>query len=99
MKPEIEQLKKQVDDSERQKQKIQNNIDVLKLQKEVNDMEEEIGKLEDDAKDMGGEDAARILNEANTIHRESQEMKAVVEGKRQMLAEQRRALKRKLNEP
>jgi len=99
MKPEIEQLKKQVDDSERQKQKIQNNIDVLKLQKEVNDMEEEIGKLEDDAKDMGGEDAARILNEANTIHRESQEMKAVAEGKRQMLAEQRRALKRKLNEP
>jgi len=98
MKPEIERLKKEVEDSDRQKGIINQNLDLLKHRRKVKKLEEEINKLEMEHKAMGGNEATRKAKPAQQAIADLKEKMATERGKRQGLAEQRRALKRKLNE-
>ena len=98
MKPEIERLKKEVEDSDRQKGIINQNLDLLKHRRKVEKLEEEIKQLEREHKAMGGNEATRKAKSAQYAIADFKEKMAVERGKRQGLAEQRRALKRKLNE-
>ncbi|KAL7541621.1 hypothetical protein ACHAXR_011068 [Thalassiosira sp. AJA248-18] len=99
MKPELENLKKQVEDGERQKKTVQDNIDLLKLSKKVSQLQEEIKKLEDDIDAMGGDAAREKHQEATSNVRQHQSKIERYNGRMQGLTEQKRNLKRKLNEP
>ena len=98
MKPEIERLKKEVEDSDRQKGIINQNLDLLKHRRKVDKLEEEIKQLTREHKAMGGNEASRKSKLAQQTIADLKEKMATERGKRQGLAEQRRALKRKLNE-
>ncbi|KAL7429484.1 hypothetical protein ACHAXM_001722 [Skeletonema potamos] len=98
MKPEIERLKKEVEDSDRQKGIINQNLDLFKHRRKVKKLEEEINQLEMEHKAMGGNDATRKAKSAQQAIADLKEKMATQRGKRQGLAEQRRALRRKLEE-
>lgn len=98
MKPEIERLKKEVEDSDRQKGIINQNLDLLKHRRKVDKLEEEIKQLTREHNAMGGKEAARKAKSAQQAIADLKESIAKENGKREGLAAQRRALKRKLNE-
>eukprot|EP00804_Cyclotella_cryptica_P027784 CCRYP_009209-RB/>CCRYP_009209-RB protein AED:0.12 eAED:0.11 QI:270/0.73/0.68/1/0.8/0.68/16/153/1414 len=99
LKPEIDLLKKQVDDSERQKTKIQNNLDLIKLERRVNELTDEVAKMVDKRGLMGAEEAEMRCSKAKAKYNEYKENKTRTEGRKQGLDEQKRMLRRKLKEP
>jgi len=98
MKPELENLKKQVEDGERQKKTIQDNIQLFKLEKTLNSCQEEINKLQEELDAMGGDDARETHQVALSSIRQHQSKIERYNGRMQGLTEQKRGLRRKLNE-
>lgn len=86
------------DVSERQKKTIQDNLNLIKLSIQVEKLEGVIGQLEKECQAMGGQNAREEYQAAMTKIRDHQDKKARHEGRRQGLADQKRTLKRKLNE-
>mmetsp|Transcript_32482 Transcript_32482/g.56581 ORF Transcript_32482/g.56581 Transcript_32482/m.56581 type:complete len:1402 (+) Transcript_32482:134-4339(+) len=99
MKPELENLKKQVEDGDRQKKTIQDNLELFKLEKTLNQLQEEIKNLQDEVAAMGGDDAREKHQVAVTNIRQQQSKIERYNGRMQGLTEQKRNLRRKLNEP
>lgn len=99
LKPELENLKKQVDDSERQKKTIQSNLDLLKLSKKVTQLQDDIKGLQDEIAGMGGDASREQHDDANANVRQHQVKIERYNGRMQGLNEQKRNLRRKLNEP
>jgi len=98
LKPEIEHLKRQVNEGERQKKVIQDNLSLIKLSEEVQKMEEDVRRLDDELNAMGRDDAQKALDESRRRRDEEQEKRARCEGRKQGLSDQKRTLKKKLNE-
>eukprot|EP00581_Thalassiosira_minuscula_P014753 CAMPEP_0183721268 /NCGR_PEP_ID=MMETSP0737-20130205/13594_1 /TAXON_ID=385413 /ORGANISM="Thalassiosira miniscula, Strain CCMP1093" /LENGTH=1404 /DNA_ID=CAMNT_0025951247 /DNA_START=143 /DNA_END=4357 /DNA_ORIENTATION=+ len=99
MKPELENLKKQVEDGERQKKTVQDNLELFKLERQLELLHKEIEKLEAEVGAMG-EDAAREKYDlAKSNMRQNQSKIERYNGRMQGLTEQKRQLRRKLNEP
>ncbi len=98
MKPEIAHLKKQVEDSDRQKGILNQNLELLKHRKKISNLEEEMSKMTKELETMGGKDARRRLVAAQNAIAELNEQIAVLRGKRDEKSSQRRALKKKLRE-
>ena len=84
---------------ERRKKTIQDNIDLFKLEKKLDQLQEEIKTLEGELEAMGGEDAQEQHAAAVSIIRQYQSKIERYNGRMQGLAEQKRGLRRKLNEP
>ncbi len=84
--------------SERQKKVIQDNLNLIRLSEKVQKMEEDVRRLDDELNMMGRDDAQKALDESRIRRDEEQEKRARCEGRRQGLNEQKRALKKKLNE-
>jgi len=99
MKPEMENLKKQVEDGERQKKIIQDNLELFKLENKLNKLQEEIKNLQDELDAMGGDDAREKHQLAVSNIRQHQSKVERYNGRMQGLTEQKRSLRRKLNEP
>jgi len=99
MKPEMENLKKQVEDGERQKKIIQDNLELFKLENKLNKLQEEIKNLQDELDAMGGNDAREKHQLAVSNIRQHQSKVERYNGRMQGLTEQKRSLRRKLNEP
>merc|ERR1712194_167418 len=98
MKPEIDSLKRTVEDGERQKKIVVDNLELFKLEKKLNQLQEEIKSLENEVDDMGGEDARENHQTSVSNIRQHQGKIERYNGRVQGLAEQKRNLRRKLNE-
>lgn len=61
-------------------------------------MEEDVRRLDDELNVMGRDDAQKALDESRKRRDEVQEKRARCEGRRQGLSDQKRTLKKKLNE-
>eukprot|EP00571_Detonula_confervacea_P010665 CAMPEP_0172307014 /NCGR_PEP_ID=MMETSP1058-20130122/7955_1 /TAXON_ID=83371 /ORGANISM="Detonula confervacea, Strain CCMP 353" /LENGTH=1404 /DNA_ID=CAMNT_0013019073 /DNA_START=130 /DNA_END=4344 /DNA_ORIENTATION=- len=99
MKPELENLKKQVEDGERQKKTIQDNLGLFKLEKKVNQLQDDIKKLQGEVDAMGGDTAREQHQVAASNIRQHQSKIERYNGRMQGLTEQKRNLRKKLNEP
>lgn len=99
MKPELENLKKQVEDGERQKKTVQDNLGLFKLEKKVVLLQDEIKKLEDEVGAMGEDTAQEQHNVARANIQQHQSKIERYNGRMQGLNEQKRNLRKKLNEP
>lgn len=99
LKPVLENLKKQVEDGERQKKTIQDNINLMKLKKKVDRLKEEVEHLEGEIAGMGKDAAEEQHQSAAKNVRELGRQIERYGGRMQGLDEQKRQLKRKLNEP
>mmetsp|Transcript_20519 Transcript_20519/g.49341 ORF Transcript_20519/g.49341 Transcript_20519/m.49341 type:complete len:1398 (+) Transcript_20519:99-4292(+) len=99
IKPELENLKKEVEDCERQKKTLQDNLDLFKLEKKVDQLQEEIKSLQDELDAMGGDTSNEQHKAAVSIIRQHQSKIERYNGRMQGLNEQKRNLRRKLNEP
>jgi hypothetical protein len=62
-------------------------------------LSEELSKMVEERSNMGFEDAERRRNKAQTKYSEYKDNNTRIEGRKQMLDEQKRALKRKLKLP
>ena len=85
--------------SDRQKKTIQDNLELFKLEKTLNQLQEEIKNLQDEVAAMGGDDAREKHQVAVTNIRQQQSKIERYNGRMQGLTEQKRNLRRKLNEP
>ena len=86
-------------DSERQKKTIRDTLDLIHLSNHVEKLVEDEMKLKEELNAIGGNEAHTEFNSAKRRLDEYQEKKARYEGRRQGLSDQKRILKRKLNEP
>ena len=85
--------------SERQKKTLQDNLDLFKLEKKVDQLQEEIKSLQDELDAMGGDTSNEQHKAAVSIIRQHQSKIERYNGRMQGLNEQKRNLRRKLNEP
>ena len=85
--------------SERQKKTIQDNINLMKLKKKVDRLKEEVEHLEGEIAGMGKDAAEEQHQSAAKNVRELGRQIERYGGRMQGLDEQKRQLKRKLNEP
>ena len=85
--------------SERQKKTLQDNLDLFKLEKKVDQLQEEIKNLQDELDAMGGDTSNEQYKAAMSIIRQHQSKIERYNGRMQGLNEQKRNLRRKLNEP
>ncbi|KAL7546129.1 hypothetical protein ACHAWF_016245, partial [Thalassiosira exigua] len=99
MKPELENLKKQVEDGERQKKILQDNLDLLKLSKKVDQLQDEVNTFQDEIDGMGGDEAQEQYDSAKANAQQQQSKIERHNGRMSGLNDQKRALRRKLNEP
>jgi len=99
MKPQLETLKKQVEDGERQKKIIIDNLELFKLQKKLTQLKEEIESAQNEVNGMGGDGAREKYDTSLSNIRHNQTKIERYNGRVQGLTEQKRHLRRKLNEP
>lgn len=88
-----------MEEGERQKKTIQDNIDLLKLKKKVNSLQAEVDALEKEVGAMGGGEAQKQHSASASQIRDHQAKIERYNGRMSGLTEQKRSLKRKLNEP
>jgi hypothetical protein len=74
-------------------------MDVIKLERRVNELTEEHCKMVEEKSSMGQADAEKRRGKAMSKYNEYKDQKTRIEGRKQGLDEQKRALKRKLREP
>lgn len=98
MKPELESLKKQVEDGERQKKIVFDNLELLKLGKKLTQIQEEIQSLQIEVDGMGGDDAREKHQTSVSNIRQHQGKIERYNGRVHGLTEQKRNYRRKLNE-
>ena len=78
---------------------IQDNIDLLKLEKQLTKLQEEVKQLKSELASMGGKDALEKHRAAQQEIREQQTKIERWNGRLQGFGEQKRSIKRKLAEP
>jgi hypothetical protein len=76
-----------------------NNLDLIKLERWVNEMTDEHSKMVEKRESMGGAEVENQCSKAKAKYNEYKENKTRIEGRKQGLDEQKRLLRRKLKEP
>ena len=71
----------------------------MKLQRRVEELSDEFSKMVEEKDKMGRQDLERRRSKAQTKYHEFKENNTRMEGRKQMLDEQKRNLKRKLKQP
>jgi len=100
LEPELESLNRSIEDQERHRKLIQENISLLEATHRIEDLKKEIESFENEKEKIEGYDtAAKELDEASARIVDLLDKKARKEGRRSGSIEQIRTLKRKLTQP
>ena len=99
MQPDLERLTKLVDDQEQQRKNLEDNISVIQSEQKIKELKKELAEIEEKIEDVDGRDSLeedhKRLQNRNEVLIAS---KARLEGKRGMIIEAVRGLKRKLSQ-
>ena len=92
--PELDRLNKAIDDHERHKKLIQENLDLLEAGERIKDIKKDLDRLKEDMGQVEGSDTYhQALNQCQTRLSELVENRARYEGRRGGIVEQIRTLK------
>ncbi|CAJ1930289.1 unnamed protein product [Cylindrotheca closterium] len=98
--PHLERLKKALDDQERHKKNLNENINLLDLNAQIRDLERELENLQEGTKQIKGRDTAK--DDIDNLQRRKNKLaqqNARLEGRRGEIHENIRSFKRKLSQP
>lgn len=97
LEPDLHSVKRAVDDQERHKKQLKQNIDILVAEQRMEVLQKEIEELEEQRKSIEGyETAEKEYNSAKDSKEELLQKKAMCDGRFSSHVEQIRAMKRKL---
>jgi DNA repair protein RAD50 len=98
LEPQLDSIRKAVNDQERHKKQLKENIDILVTEEKMKAVEKEKKKLEEKLETLEGfKDAQSEYNKAKSDKEHFQNNKSICEGRFSSLVEQIRAMKRKLS--
>jgi len=98
--PHLERLKKALDDQERHKKNLNENINLLDLNAKIRDLKRELESLQESAQQVKGRDTAK--DDIRNLQRRKTKLgqqNARLEGRRGEIHENIRSFKRKLSQP